>query len=182
MAQAKQSLARATAARLKIVAPFDGIAGIRRVNVGDYLKDGTDIVNIEDIDAIYVDFRLPKRFQRKVRRGQTAQLDIDALPERKYTTQLQVIDRLIDASGRSISLRARVDNRQLQLRSGMFARTNEPSPARRSLPAAGRVAQQVPTPAVSCRQARPSGACLPASRADLREAATRRWHATQPEF
>ncbi|MEO7952702.1 MAG: efflux RND transporter periplasmic adaptor subunit, partial [Polaromonas sp.] len=40
VAQAKLALARATAARLKIVAPFDGIAGIRQVNVGDYLKDG----------------------------------------------------------------------------------------------------------------------------------------------
>ena len=51
VAQAKLALAKATAARLKIVAPFDGIAGIRQVNVGDYLKDGADIVNIEDIDA-----------------------------------------------------------------------------------------------------------------------------------
>ena len=66
MAEAKLALARATLARLKIVAPFDGIAGIRSVNVGDYLKDGADIVNIEDLDAIYVDFRLPERFQTKV--------------------------------------------------------------------------------------------------------------------
>ena len=124
VAQAKLSLARVTAARLKIVAPFDGIAGIRLVNVGDYLKDGADIVNIEDIDAIYVDYRLPERFQSKVRRGQTAQLDIDALPGRKYTGQLQAIDPLIDANGRSISIRACVDNRQLQLRPGMFARVN----------------------------------------------------------
>ncbi len=49
VAQAKLALAQATAARLKIVAPFSGIAGIRTVNVGDYLKDGTDIVNLEDI-------------------------------------------------------------------------------------------------------------------------------------
>ena len=124
VAQAKLSLARATVARLKIVAPFDGIAGIRLVNVGDYLKDGADIVNIEDIDAIYVDFRLPERFQSKVRRGQTAQLDIDALPGRKYTAQLQAIDPLIDANGRSIGIRACVDNRQLELRPGMFARVN----------------------------------------------------------
>ena len=80
VAQAQLALARATAARLKIIAPFDGIAGIRQVNVGDYLKDGADIVNIEDIDALYVDFRLPERYQSKVRRGQTALLDIDALP------------------------------------------------------------------------------------------------------
>jgi membrane fusion protein, multidrug efflux system len=124
VAQAKLSLAKATAARLKIVAPFDGIAGIRLVNVGDYLKDGADIVNIEDIDAIYVDFRLPERFQSKVKRGQTAVLDIDALPGRQYMAELQAIDPLIDANGRSIGIRGCVDNRQLQLRPGMFARVN----------------------------------------------------------
>ena len=122
VAQAKLALAKATAARLKIVAPFDGIAGIRQVNVGDYLKDGADIVNIEDIEAIFVDFRLPERFQSKLKRGQMAQLDIDALPGRKYTTQIQAIDPLIDANGRSVGVRGCIDNRPLQLRPGMFAR------------------------------------------------------------
>jgi membrane fusion protein (multidrug efflux system) len=92
--------------------------------VGDYLKDGADIVNIEDIEAIYVDFRLPERYQAKVKRGQTAVLDMDALPGRKYTAQIQAIDPLIDANGRSIGIRACIDNRQLQLRPGMFARVN----------------------------------------------------------
>jgi membrane fusion protein (multidrug efflux system) len=124
VAQAKLALARATAARLKIVAPFDGIAGIRQVNVGDYLKDGADIVNIEDIDAVYVDFRLPERFQSKVSRGQTAQLDIDALPGQRYTAQIQAIDPLIDANGRSVGVRGCIDNRALKLRPGMFARVN----------------------------------------------------------
>ena len=124
VAEAKLALAKATAARLKIVAPFDGIAGIRQVNVGDYLKDGADIVNIEDIEAIYVDFRLPERFQSKIKRGQTAVLDIDALPGRPYTAQIQAIDPLIDANGRSVGVRGCIDNRQLQLRPGMFARVN----------------------------------------------------------
>lgn len=124
VAQAKLALARATAARLKILAPFDGIAGIRLVNVGDYLKDGADIVNIEDIEAIYVDFRLPEQYQAKVKRGQTVVLDMDALPGRKYTAQIQAIDPLIDANGRSVSVRACIDNRQLQLRPGMFTRVN----------------------------------------------------------
>ncbi len=124
VAQAKLALARATAGRLKIVAPFDGIAGIRLVNVGDYLKDGADIVNIEDIEAIFVDFRLPERLQSKVKRGQQALLDIDAVPGKKYTAQIQAIDPLIDANGRSVGVRACIDNRQLQLRPGMFARVN----------------------------------------------------------
>ncbi|MES2052001.1 MAG: efflux RND transporter periplasmic adaptor subunit [Pseudomonadota bacterium] len=124
VAQAKLSLAQATAARLKILAPFDGIVGIRQVNAGDYLKDGADIVNIEDIDAVFVDFRLPERYQSKIKHGQIAMLDIDALPGKKYTAQVQAIDPLIDANGRSVGVRACIDNRHLQLRPGMFARVN----------------------------------------------------------
>lgn len=124
VAQAKLALAQATANRLKILAPFDGIAGIRQVNVGDYLKDGADIVNVEDIDAIFVDFRLPERFQRKLLRGQKALLDIDALPGRQYLAQIQAIDPLVDVNGRSVGVRGCLDNRFLQLRPGMFARVN----------------------------------------------------------
>ena len=124
VAQAKLTLSKATADRLKIIAPFDGIVGIRSVNVGDYLKDGADIVNIEDLDAIFVDFRLPERFQSKVKTGQNASIDIDALPGRKYTARIQAIDPLIDTNGRSVGVRGCIDNRQLQLRPGMFARVN----------------------------------------------------------
>ncbi|KQO25802.1 efflux RND transporter periplasmic adaptor subunit [Acidovorax sp. Leaf78] len=122
VAQAKLSLAQATASRLKIVAPFDGIAGIRGVNVGDYLKDGADIVNVEDLDAVYVDFRLPERLQSKVRTGQTAQVSFDALPGVRYGAVVQAINPQIDADGRSIAVRGCIDNRRLQLRPGMFAR------------------------------------------------------------
>ena len=122
VAQAKLALARATAARLRIVAPFDGIAGIRNISVGDFLKDGADIVNIEDIDAMHVDFRLPERFQTKVQRGQTALVDLDALPGRRYAALVQAIDPLVDANGRSVGIRACIDNRRHELRPGMFAR------------------------------------------------------------
>ena len=122
VAQAKLVLSQATAARLKIVAPFDGIAGIRTVSVGDYLKDGADIVNIEDLDAVFVDFRLPERFQSKVDKGQTAAVSLDALPGRTFVAIIQAVDPLIDASGRSVGVRGCIDNRQLQLRPGMFAR------------------------------------------------------------
>lgn len=122
VAEAKLALARATLNRLKIVAPFDGVAGIRSINVGDYLKDGADIVNIEDLDALYVDFRLPERFQTKVRPGQTALVDVDALPGQRFGAVIQAIDPLVDANGRSVGIRGCVDNRHLKLRPGMFAR------------------------------------------------------------
>jgi membrane fusion protein, multidrug efflux system len=122
VAQAKLALSRATAARLAILAPFNGITGIRTVNPGDYLKDGADIVNIEDMDAVFVDFRLPERFLTKIKKGQRADVDLDALPGRKFVAFVQAIDPLIDANGRSVSVRACIDNRSLSLRPGMFAR------------------------------------------------------------
>jgi len=122
VAQAKVALARATAARLRLVAPFDGIAGIRSVNVGDYLKDGADIVNIEDMEALYVDFRLPERFQTRIRPGQQADVLVDALPGRAFQALIQAVDPLVDANGRSVGVRGCIDNRALQLRPGMFAR------------------------------------------------------------
>jgi membrane fusion protein (multidrug efflux system) len=124
VAEAKLALARATESRLKIIAPFDGLAGIRSVNVGDYLKDGADIVNLEDMDAIFVDYRLPERFQTKIRRGQSSVVELDALPGRKFPATVLAIDPLIDANGRSVGVRACIDNRRLQLRPGMFARVN----------------------------------------------------------
>jgi membrane fusion protein (multidrug efflux system) len=124
VAEAKLALAKATAARLRILAPFDGTVGIRQVNVGDYLKDGAEVVNLEDIDAVFVDYRLPERLQAKVRRGQVAEVDVDALPGRKFQAVVQAIDPLIDANGRSLAVRACIDNRRMQLRPGMFARVS----------------------------------------------------------
>lgn len=122
VAQAKLALAQAQVARLRTVAPFDGMAGIRNVHVGDYLKDGADIVNIEDIDSMVVDFRLPERYQPQLRTGQAVRVELDALPGRSFEALVQAIDPQIDANGRSVAVRAGLDNRQGVLRPGMFAR------------------------------------------------------------
>ena len=124
VSRAKLSLAQATLQRLQVLAPFDGITGLKQINVGDYLKDGADMVNVEDMDAVLLDFRLPERFQAKIRAGQKAQLTVDALPGRPFTAIVQAVDPLIEANCRSVGVRGCIDNRQQQLRPGMFARVN----------------------------------------------------------
>ena len=124
VAQAKAELARATAARLRVLAPFDGVAGLRNISVGDYLKEGSDIVNLEDMNAMYVDFRLPERLQARVRPGQTARVQVEALPGSAFAAVVQAVDPQIDANGRSLNVRGCIDNRLMQLRPGMFARVN----------------------------------------------------------
>jgi membrane fusion protein, multidrug efflux system len=122
VAQAKLALAQATAARLRLVAPFAGVVGIGNVHVGDYLKDGSDIIHIEDMDGLLVDFRVPERYQSQIRRGQTVRITLDALPGTEYSASVQALDPLIDTNGRSLAVRASLDNRNGTLRPGMFAR------------------------------------------------------------
>jgi membrane fusion protein (multidrug efflux system) len=62
VAEAKLKLAEARLAKMRIAAPFDGVVGIRNVSIGDYVKDGTELVNVEDVRTLKADFRLPERF------------------------------------------------------------------------------------------------------------------------
>lgn len=123
VAMAQVALNNAQLQRMKILAPFDGVAGIRSVNVGDYVKDGADLVNIEDTSQVWVDFRLPERYLARLKTGQPVEVVLDAMPGRTFSGQVDALDSQLDANGRSLLVRARLANPDGVLRTGMFART-----------------------------------------------------------
>ena len=124
VAEAQMALAQARLGRMRIVAPFDGTVGIRNVNLGDYVKDGADLVNLEDSSSLYVDFRVPERFQGKLATGQRVKVELDALPGQVFHAKVQALDPLVAANGRSVAVRAVLPGvGQSPLRPGMFART-----------------------------------------------------------
>jgi len=114
VAEAQLSLACARWSRMAIVAPFDGTVGIRNINLGDYVKDGADLINLEDISSMYVDFRMPERFQNKLRLRQTVELQLDSMPGRVFKATVEAIDPLLDVNGRSVGVRALLPNTQGQ--------------------------------------------------------------------
>jgi membrane fusion protein (multidrug efflux system) len=123
VAEAQVALAQAQLARMRIESPFDGMAGIRVVNLGDYVKDGADLVSLEDAAAVWVDYRLPERYIGQLRGGLTVDVQFDALPGRSFAARIEAIDAVLDANGRSLLVRARLPNPDGVLRGGMFART-----------------------------------------------------------
>ena len=123
VAQAQVALAQAQLARMRIEAPFDGVAGIRLVNVGDYVKDGADLVGIEDPSFVWVDFRLAERYIGRMKAGLPVEVSLDAVPGRSFRAEVAAVDSVLDANGRSLLVRARLANADGVLRSGMFART-----------------------------------------------------------
>ena len=110
VADAQLGLSCARLERMRLIAPFNGVVGIRSVNVGDYVKDGADLINLENIGSLYVDYRLPERYQIKVKPGQTLEVKLDAFPGRLFKASVEAVDPLIDANGRSIGIRAVLAN------------------------------------------------------------------------
>ena len=122
VAQATVQSAEARLAKMEIRAPFSGVIGLRQVSVGDYVKDGQDMVNLEAIESLKVDFRVPEMFLRQVQVGQSLQLTLDAVPGKTFEGKVLAINPLVDAAGRSVVLRAQIRNTGAALRPGMFAR------------------------------------------------------------
>jgi RND family efflux transporter MFP subunit len=110
VAEAQVSLACARWDRMRVIAPFDGTVGIRSVNLGDYVKDGADLVNLEDLSSMFVDFRMPERFIGKLRRDQAIEMQLDAMPGRQFKAKIDAIDPQLDANGRSVLVRAVLPN------------------------------------------------------------------------
>lgn len=107
-----------------IRAPFDGIAGIREVNVGQMVPVGQKLVTLQALDQVYVDFSLPQQQLGDITPGLPVKVTTDAIQGREFEGKLTAVNSAIDAATRSVSLQATLDNADHALRAGMFARVS----------------------------------------------------------
>lgn len=121
-AEASLKLAEAKLAKMRLTAPFDGVIGLRKVSVGALLVPGQEIVNLEQINPLKVDFKVPEMLLAAVKVGQVIRLRLDAMGSRAVDGTVYAIDPLLETGGRAIVLRARIPNPDSALRPGLFAR------------------------------------------------------------
>ncbi len=103
-----------------IRAPFSGRLGIRKVDVGEFLQPGTQIVALDASNPAYVDFRVPQQALAEIQVGQEVTITGDTFGERAWIGKVDSIDARIDPSTRNVLIRALVDNPDGRLRPGMF--------------------------------------------------------------
>jgi membrane fusion protein (multidrug efflux system) len=104
----------------RIVAPFAGQLGIRKVNVGQYLAPGDGIVPLQKLQPIYADFTLPEHHLAKLNVNQTLTLTVQAYPDKIFNGRIAAINSGIDETTRSVKIRSTLDNVEELLRPGMF--------------------------------------------------------------
>jgi membrane fusion protein (multidrug efflux system) len=128
---AKNNLERAEALRREaqvrlsktdIYAPFAGTVGLRLVSPGAYVRKGDDIVRLESISAIKVDFRVPEIYAAQLQPGQDLAIRLDAFPGEAFTGTVYAVEPVVDDRTRTMLVRGRVQNKGLKLKPGMFVR------------------------------------------------------------
>jgi membrane fusion protein (multidrug efflux system) len=108
--QARAQLAETEAllAQKRITAPFAGTAGIRRVDLGDYVEPGTVITSLQDLEHLEVDFSVPSQSALLLRPGLPVEVRVDAHPDRVFAAELLALDSRIDTGTQNLEVRARL--------------------------------------------------------------------------
>jgi multidrug efflux system membrane fusion protein len=123
--QASAGIAKtqATISQKLVRAPFDGVLGVRRVEVGQYLTAGTQIVTLTDLSDIFVNFTATEKQSALLKVGQTVRIAVDAYPGRSFEGKITTIEPQISSDTRNIRIQATIANPDEILKPGMFATT-----------------------------------------------------------
>jgi membrane fusion protein (multidrug efflux system) len=113
---------RAFIAKKQVHAPFDGQLGIRQVNVGQMINSGQQVVSLQALDPVYVDFALPQQELSKLAPGLEALVRTDAQAGREFKGKLTALNSMVDTVTRNVTLQATLENPDHALKPGMFVK------------------------------------------------------------
>jgi membrane fusion protein (multidrug efflux system) len=111
-------------AKKQVRAPFDGMLGIRQVNVGQMINPGQQVVQLTALDKVYVDFALPQQNLPQLATGYEARVHADALPDHEFKGKVTAINSMVDAVTRNVSVQATLENPDHALHPGMFVKVD----------------------------------------------------------
>ena len=115
---------RAMITKKEVRAPFSGQLGIRQVNVGQMINAGQQVVSLQALDPVYVDFALPQQHLSKLAVGFDAHVHSDILANKDFTGKLTAINSMVDPVTRNVALQATLENHDHALRPGMFVKVD----------------------------------------------------------
>ena len=117
---AKVNEIRATIQRKTIRAPFSGVLGIRKVNLGQYLSAGDPVVPLQALNPIYVNFGVPQQSASAVQAGRNLRITTDGLQGQEFSGRVTAVDSVVDPTTRNVQVQATLANPGGKLHPGMF--------------------------------------------------------------
>lgn len=127
--QASVEAIKAQIEKKAVYAPFSGVLGVRKIDLGQYLQPGQAIVNLQDLSVMLVDFAVSQKELDLLAVGQPIRMTTDAWPGRGFAGTIQAIEPLVDAKTGMVAVQGRFPNEDGSLRPGMFAKVEVDRPA-----------------------------------------------------
>jgi len=122
MAEAEVSRLERTIEKKDIKAPFAGVLGINRLDIGQYVTAGTLVTTLQDLSAMLMDFSVSQRYLPQISVGQPVEISVDAYPDRTFRGRLSAIEPKVDQASGLIAVQAAFPNADGLLRPGMYAK------------------------------------------------------------
>lgn len=121
-AKANLALAKSELSKASITAPFAGNLGIRKVNQGGYIQPGQELIELVQLNPLYVDFSIPETTLTAISKGTTVDVLVSAVSQETIQAKVTAIEPLVNANTRSVAVRALINNDDKKLRPGLFAK------------------------------------------------------------
>ncbi len=132
-AEAQVAAIQAELEKRTVRAPFPGRLGIKQISVGQYLDPGDQVVVLQSVSPIYVEFSLPQRNLGQIEEGYPVRVRTDAYEDQIFTGEITAINPGVDELTRTVRVQATFANPGGQLRPGMFARVGVVLPEKRDI-------------------------------------------------
>lgn len=111
---------KANIAMTELRAPFDGVIGLRQVSMGAYASPSTVIAKLTKITPLKVEFGIPERYARQVKKGTNLDFMITGRLE-TFRAQVYATESRIDPNTLTLTVRALYPNTQGELIPGRYA-------------------------------------------------------------
>lgn len=121
--QSEKEVIKAQIAKTEIVAPFDGVVGLRHVSEGEYISPNSLLATMQDVDPIKVEFSVPEKYVRQLKIGLGISVRTADSPE-EHRGEVYAVESKIDPGTRTITARARIANPERLLIPGAFGRVS----------------------------------------------------------
>jgi len=121
VAEANLNVAKSRLSKTKIVAPFSGTIGTRKVSVGTFLRTGQEITELANLNQIRVSFSVPERYLSQLKRNSEVTVYSSVYPGYEITGKIVAIEPVLDPQTRNVTVVAHVLNPEQKFRPGMSA-------------------------------------------------------------
>ena len=118
--EAQYQLLKVRLDRTTVRAPFTGVAGQRRVSLGDYVTTSDPLMVLQTVSPHRAVFQVPERYADQLEVGQRVTFRVAALPGREFAGRVDFVDPVVQLPGRTITVKAQVPNPRRELQAGMF--------------------------------------------------------------